>query len=128
MGDNETTLAPDAARSNSCTAGLTTAAAIVAAATVTTAAATAVGAPTMVGGMVGGAIGAPVWLRHTNNGREFYRRVGDDASCTLTAPGGGVSVTEKPEVKLHALCKAEAWFEERWIRLTDAAPTKRRSF
>ena len=121
-GDNETTLAPDAARSNSCTAGLTTAAAIVAAATVTTAAATAVGAPTMVGG----AIGAPVWLRHTNNGRAFYRRMGDDASCTLTAPGGGVSVTEKTEVKLHALCKAEAWFEERWVRLTDATATKRR--
>jgi len=126
-GDNETTLAPDAARSNSRAAGLATAAATATAATVTTAAAiAAVGAPTVVGGMVGGAIGAPVWLRHTNNGRAFYRRMGDDASCTLTAPGGGVSVTEKTEVKLHALCKAEAWFEERWVRLTDATATKRR--
>ena len=32
----------------------------------------------------------------------------------------GVSVTEKPEVKLHARCKAEAWFDERWARLTDS--------
>ena len=32
----------------------------------------------------------------------------------------GVSVTEKPEVKLHAHCKAEAWFDERWARLTDS--------
>ena len=62
---------------------------------------------------------APIWLRHTHNGRAFYRRRGDDDSCTLTAPGGGVSVTEKPEVNLHALCKAEAWFEERWVRLAD---------
>ena len=35
-------------------------------------------------------------------------------------PHTGVSVTEKPEVKLHALCKAEAWFDERWARLTDS--------
>lgn len=60
---------------------------------------------------------APIWLRHTNKGRAFYRRRGDDGSCTLTAPAGGVSVTDKPEVKLHALCKAESWFEERWARL-----------
>ena len=59
------------------------------------------------------------WVRHTNSdGRAFYRRKGDDGSCTLAAPGGGASVVEKAEVKLHALCKAEAWFEERWVRLT----------
>ena len=59
------------------------------------------------------------WVRHTNSdGRAFYRRKGDDGSCTLAAPGGGVSVVEKAEVKLHALCNAEAWFEERWVRLT----------
>ena len=63
------------------------------------------------------------WVRHTNSdGRAFYRRKGDDGSCTLAAPGGGVSVVEKAEVKLHALCSAEAWFEERWVRLTGATP------
>jgi len=61
---------------------------------------------------------ASLWLRHSNKGRAaFYRRRGDDSSCTLIAPGGGVSVTEKPEIKLHALCQAESWFEERWMRL-----------
>ena len=63
------------------------------------------------------------WVRHTNSdGRAFYRRKGDDGSCTLAAPGGGVSVVEKAEVKMHALCNAEAWFEERWVRLTGATP------
>ena len=62
------------------------------------------------------------WVRHTNGGRAFYRRRGDDGSCTLAAPGGGASVVEKAEVKQHALCEAEAWFEERWVRLTGATP------
>lgn len=63
---------------------------------------------------------AGMWIRHTNKGRAFYRRRGDDGSCTLTAPGGESTVTDKPEVKLHALCKAESWFEERWARLATA--------
>ena len=31
-------------------------------------------------------------------------------------------MVEKAEVKQRALCKAEAWFEERWVRLTGATP------
>ena len=94
-GDNETALADDATRSNShaTAAGLSTAAATATAAattttTITTATATAVGAPTLVGPQ----ITAPTWIRHTNNGRAFYRRRGDDGSCTLTEPGGGVGL------------------------------------
>ena len=94
-GDNETALADDATRSNShaTAAGLSTAAATATAAattttTITTATATAVGAPTLVGPR----ITAPTWIRHTNNGRAFYRRRGDDGSCTLTEPGGGVGL------------------------------------
>ena len=61
-----------------------------------------------------------LWIRHTNKGRAFYRRRGDDTSCTLAAPGGRVRVTDKVEVKLHALCTAESWFEERWARVVRA--------
>ena len=94
-GDNETALADDATRSNShaTAAGLSTAAATATAAattttTITTATTTAVGAPTLVGAR----ITAPTWIRHTNNGRAFYRRRGDDGSCTLMEPGGGVGL------------------------------------
>ena len=94
-GDNETALADDATRSNShaTAAGLSTAAATATAAattttTITTATTTAVGATTLVGPR----ITAPTWIRHTNNGRAFYRRRGDDGSCTLMEPGGGVGL------------------------------------
>ena len=64
----------------------------------------------------GGAAGGGSWVRHTNAGRAFYRRQGDDASMTLSAPAWGTTIQEKEEVGPNT-----AWFESRWRILNSTA-------
>eukprot|EP01043_Picozoa_sp_COSAG02_P039293 COSAG02_NODE_3092_length_7386_cov_2.686428_5_plen_987_part_00 len=64
------------------------------------------------------------WVRHTNSGRTFYRRKGDDGSTTLSAPPDGEPVEHRREDGLKGNGSSQ-WFEERWRRL-EARSAKRR--